>query len=353
MKQLMIFVWLWGSGITVASAQNNTIFGGGNADGWDKTSFQQASNNIFTGGNGDGISITLFAQAGNNIFTGGNGDGWDKTSFAQAGNNIFTGSAGDGWSSTSFAQPANAIFGGGIGDGWDKTSYAQPLNAIFGGGAGDGWDKTSFAQPENNIFFGGVGDGWASAYRPQGPLPVTFEYFTATKLNTPASLLKWKTAQELNSATFEIERSSDALTFAKIGSVAAAGNSNTAIEYSFTDNAPIKGLNYYRIKQIDLDGHFVYTPTRVINFDQLNAGSLSYYPNPTAGLLNIKLTEALQKEPKVINIFNAAGMVVNQLKIAANSNSVLILDLSKYARGTYFIQVRTAMANSTERIVLQ
>lgn len=312
-------------------AQNNPIFGGGNADGFDKTNFAQASNNIFGGGNADGFDKTSFAQAENNIFTGGIGDGWDTATYAQAINNIFN---------------------GGSGDGWDKTSFAQAVNNIFNGGNGDGWDKTSFAQPMNNIFFGGQGDGWANTYRPMGPLPITLEYFTARKNNTTSSLLNWKTSQEINTAAFDIERSNDAIGFKKIGVVNAAGNSNVGVEYSFIDNNPLQGINYYRLKQIDIDRRFIYTPARLVVFDKLDAANVKYYPNPTTNILTIELAASNSNEIRVVNICNSAGAVVNQLKIAANAGSKIQIDLSKYAKGIYFIQVKTATVNSIERIIL-
>jgi Secretion system C-terminal sorting domain len=339
--------------VSTLFAQNNPIFVGGNADGFDKINFAQASNNIFTGGNADGWSKTTFAQTENNIFTGGGGNGWDKTSFAQPVNNIFNGGNGDGWEKTSFAQAVNNIFNGGDGDGWEKTSFAQALNNIFNGGNGDGWDKTSFEQPSNNIFFGGLGDGWASTYRPMGPLPVTLEYFTARKNNTTSSLLHWKTIQEINTAYFDIERSSDAIGFKKIGKVNAGGNSTTAIEYNFIDNNPEQGINYYRLRQVDIDGSFMYTPARQVIFDKLQAGSVKYYPNPTNGILTIELSAVNSNEVRVVNICNSAGLVVNQFKISAFAGTKMQIDLSKYAKGTYFIQVKTAIINSTERIVLQ
>ncbi len=345
---LIIFLF----GFTILFAQNNPIFGGGNADGFDKTNFAQANNNIFNGGNADGFDKTSFAQAVNNIFNGGNGDGWDTATFAQPINNIFNGGDGDGWDKTSFAQSLNNIFNGGNGDGWDKTSFAQALTNIFNGGNGDGWDKTSFAQPMNNIFFGGVGDGWANTYRPLGPLPVRFLYFEAIKNTATSSLLKWETTQEINTSKYDVEQSNDAIVFKKIGTVIAAGNSSTNMAYTFIDNNPMIGINYYRLKQIDNDGRFIYTPTRQVIFKELNAGTVKYYPNPTNGILTIELADLNRNEIRVVNISNTAGAIVSQLKIAANAGNKMQIDLSKYAKGIYFIQVKTATINSTERIIL-
>jgi Secretion system C-terminal sorting domain len=288
--------------VFILFAQNNPIFGGGNADGFDKTNFAQASNNIFGGGNADGWNITAFAQAENNIFSGGFGDGWDTAAFAQTVNNIFN---------------------GGSGDGWDKTSHAQVVNNIFNGGNGDGWDKTTFAQAGNNIFFGGQGDGWANTYRPIGPLPITLDYFTARKNNSTSSILNWKTSQEINTAFFEIERSNDAIGFKKIGTVRAAGNSNAGIEYSFIDNNPMQGMNYYHLKQIDIDGKFTFSDIKTVKFSANNA--VSIYPNPSKGIVNIdgwyniKSMELYDISGRKLQHWNTAQATIDITNFASNN----------------------------------
>ena len=352
MKKIFIIVLCVINGL-ITSAQNNAIFQGGSGDGVNRLSFAQAGNDIFTGGSGSGWIKTSFAQTANNIFTGGSGDGWNNTTFIQAANNIFTGGSGDGWNSTSFLQAGNNIFTGGDGDGWNSTSFLQTGNSIFNGGNGDGWNAVSFLQAGNNIFTGGVGDGWSSTYRPMGPIPVTFVYFNAQKQGQMASLLNWKTSQEINSAYFNVERSSDAVNFNYIGRVSAAGNSQLPIEYYFTDNYPASGLNYYRLKQIDIDGHFTYTPSRLVRFDGSDAGVVKYFPNPTNGILNIELTTSMKKEAKVVNITNAAAVVMNQFKLGINTDQFIQIDLGRYPKGVYFIQVKTETVNSTQRVVLQ
>jgi hypothetical protein len=150
-----------------------------------------------------------------------------------------------------------------------------------------------------------------------------------------------------------VERSTDAVAFSFIGKVTAAGSSTSPLTYRFIDNVPAKGLNYYRLKQVDRDGRFVYTPVRVLQFDELDAGLVKYYPNPTSSILNIELTETMRVETKVLTLSNSSGLVVAQVKYPTNSNLIIPIDMSRYARGIYFINVKTTTANSTQRIVLQ
>ena len=108
------------------------------------------------------------------------------------------------------------------------------------------------------------------------PLPVNFSAFTATKSGTQA-LLQWQTAQEENSHDFSIQRSTDGTNYVAIGDVSAAGNSSTTRNYSFTDVAPANGLNYYRLKETDLNGYSMYSPIRTLVFSSGDAQQLIWY----------------------------------------------------------------------------
>jgi len=106
------------------------------------------------------------------------------------------------------------------------------------------------------------------------PLPLTLLQFTATKQSNTAAL-QWQTGQEQNTRDFVIERSSDGKTYTDIGTVAAAGTSNTKRYYYFTDNTPLEGNNYYRLRQRDLDGQSTYSPVRMLSFTM--SGNLIWY----------------------------------------------------------------------------
>src|SRR5258708_40341589 len=86
-------------------------------------------------------------------------------------------------------------------------------------------------------------------------LPVGLLSFDAEKKGASV-LLTWKTAQEQKSDRFEIERSADGISYHLIGTLAASGNTSMVTSYSFTDHQPLDGINYYRLKQVDIDGLF-------------------------------------------------------------------------------------------------
>ncbi|WP_277881394.1 proprotein convertase P-domain-containing protein [Hymenobacter cyanobacteriorum] len=120
------------------------------------------------------------------------------------------------------------------------------------------------------------------------PLPVELRDFTATAVGPaagPAAVrLAWATASEQNSAAFEVERSGDGEAFERIGTVAAAGSSSTARSYELMDaQLPVGAARlYYRLRQVDADGSFSYSPVRTVALTGAAEG-LSLYPNPAVG----------------------------------------------------------------------
>lgn len=186
-----------------------------------------------------------------------------------------------------------------------------------------------------------------------GPLPVTLAYFTAAKLDESSAILKWSYSGQMDAVSFEIERSGDAMSFVNIGKVMPPGNSSNNAESHFTDNNPIKGVNYYRLKITDKDGHTTYSPSRMVRFTNEITYLVKLYPNPTTGLVNISLSSEVQNDNKVINISNVAGIVMDQIKIPANGNSTITVNLGRYPKGIYMIHIKSRLINSTQRIVLQ
>jgi hypothetical protein len=112
------------------------------------------------------------------------------------------------------------------------------------------------------------------------PLPVNFTSFTAVAQGKEA-LLQWQTAQEQNSSTYSVERSPDGSpsSFTPIGTLPAAGNSSTARSYDFRDVSPLIGMNYYQLKETDLDGRFMYSPIRSLKFAFAGSSELTWIKN--------------------------------------------------------------------------
>ncbi|CAG5068551.1 hypothetical protein DYBT9623_01282 [Dyadobacter sp. CECT 9623] len=96
-------------------------------------------------------------------------------------------------------------------------------------------------------------------------LPVTLTSFTASKSGKLANLA-WATAEESNSDYFVVQRSSDAKTWKEIGRKAASGQSKSKRNYTFTDQKPLSGAGYYRLKMVDRDQTFSYSAIKNVKF---------------------------------------------------------------------------------------
>jgi hypothetical protein len=113
-----------------------------------------------------------------------------------------------------------------------------------------------------------------------GTLPIQLLSFTA-QATGGTSLLHWATATETDNAYFVTERSDDGLHWTAVGEVTGAGTSSIEHEYTLTDISPLTGINYYRLKQVDVDGHFTYSDIAEVTFaDEGHSAVLVVHPNP-------------------------------------------------------------------------
>lgn len=111
-------------------------------------------------------------------------------------------------------------------------------------------------------------------------LPVTLDNFRAA-LSNKKVYVSWNTEAEVNCGSFVVERSDDNVNYTAIKTVEGAGNSTTIRHYSVTDNTPLKGVSYYRLKQIDYDGTTTtYHPASVKN---MSGGTFDVYPTVNSG----------------------------------------------------------------------
>lgn len=162
-------------------------------------------------------------------------------------------------------------------------------------------------------------------------LPVELVSFNAEK-KQQTSLLLWETAQEMNSDRFEIERSTGA-GFTSIATVRSAGNTNSLTHYSFTDHHPLNGINYYRLKQVDIDGKYTYSKTIPVNFELTTR--LMIVPNPATDKIEIRLPA--NHHFTAWQIIDAAGKPVSQKTTI--SSLTTIADIRSLAKGLYILQL--------------
>ena len=160
-------------------------------------------------------------------------------------------------------------------------------------------------------------------------LPIELISFNLSKTENTVQL-NWATASEINNSGFEIQRSNDAKEWETLNFVNGAGNSNNVIRYSYIDKNPLMA-NYYRLKQIDYDGSFEYSPIKYIDFNR--KGNISIYPNPTKQGITINGIDS----DRVANIyiFDHMGKLIKTY--GPNTQQ---LDVQAYANGIYYIRIQ-------------
>jgi len=166
-------------------------------------------------------------------------------------------------------------------------------------------------------------------------LPVHFISFTANCQSNKV-ILQWKTANELNSRHFNVQKSPDGIRWTVSGELPAANNSTIERNYSFSDNNPTQN-NYYRIAEYDLDGKVQYT--NVIRAACDVSGVFSIWPNPAHDFAFINITSANELQV-IINVLDGKGSVMKTKKITVKKGSnQFSLDISSLANGMYSISI--------------
>jgi hypothetical protein len=178
-------------------------------------------------------------------------------------------------------------------------------------------------------------------------LPVKLTSFTAVKQRSLVHVT-WSTSQEANSSLFDVERSADGTSFTKIGTVAAKGFSNVRTDYGFDDKQPLAATNYYRLKQVDLDGKSVYSSVVKLNFDR--TGGFRITPNPASSFIYVSL-ENINTAAR-LQIIDLNGQLVRQQLISQNSSNTVV-SLSGLAKGLYTIKLVSAEKLTTQKLVIQ
>ena len=163
------------------------------------------------------------------------------------------------------------------------------------------------------------------------PLPVSFTGFGAKKIDAGVQLI-WNVAGEKDVASYEVERSTTGAIFTKLGSVAATNST----AYSFVDNQSVSGTIFYRIKEVDVDGHFKYSTIARLNLSSVI--QLRAYPSPARDQVTIEHSPTSKGS---LNITTTDGRVVKQVDIRPDLNQAVI-NISALKAGMYIVRFTNA-----------
>jgi len=175
-------------------------------------------------------------------------------------------------------------------------------------------------------------------------LPLIFTTFSATTINQNIKTI-WQTASEQNTSHFNIQRSSDGIAFATIGTVSALGSG--ANNYSFIDEHPNYGVNYYRLQSMDKDGSFVYSKT--VSATITDKRYFSIVPNPARDFATINFSKPVENTS--VRVYDITGKPLMVNAIPRNTTSYK-LNVQSLPNGFYIIHVNTPTANYTEKLLI-
>lgn len=258
------------------------------------------------------LSISIKAQV--TPYTGGEGSGSSKNQSAFTVCTQFFGDSADGFSS--------------------NTTQPIPCPMFFGGSE-DGAAQNFSALTICPSFFGGIGDGYASdSIGCLTVLPIRLVDFYGNKEET-RNILHWKVDFAPQVQLFELERSGNGNSFTTIGKVHGSTNANHL--FTYIDQAPLPGVNFYRLKIRERNGDISYSPVVVLrNFSTMQ---FSVYPNPAKNELMVYCF-VQEEQTTTVRLTDINGRRVFQQNIHLKKGvNYFRLNSSRIKIGIYLLQL--------------
>lgn len=181
------------------------------------------------------------------------------------------------------------------------------------------------------------------------PLPVKLLSFEAEKLNHTVKFA-WTTTAEVNNKEFGVQRSETGEKWTDIGIVKGHVNSAGVHAYNAEDKMPLPGVNYYRLRQTDLDGASVYSKVKAIDFSGNATEALKVYPNPAKGRLNVFSSSFTGKVG--YTILGADGRWAGS-GVLQNTLSATGINISNLEPGIYLLKLQNEENTKTTRFIVQ
>jgi hypothetical protein len=187
-------------------------------------------------------------------------------------------------------------------------------------------------------FSGGTGGVGFSKW-PTAPLPVELISFNA-KESDRSNYVFWSTATEINNDYFAIESSADGIHFSEIGTIQGAGNSNSKADYYFSDFNFYMPVTYYRLRQVDFDGHSEYSHVVAVYRSSDVGFKVNLYPNPAKDIINIEYMSD-HNSPANYKLYHSTGKIIQSGDLGSTI-SLTRIDVSGLCPGLYFLEVQSS-----------
>ncbi|MEO1514632.1 MAG: LamG-like jellyroll fold domain-containing protein [Bacteroidota bacterium] len=182
-------------------------------------------------------------------------------------------------------------------------------------------------------------------------LPVTWQHFAASRLNTRDVVLEWTTSDEIDCDSYDMQYSYDGRLFKSIGEVPCQGVSNGTAAYRHTV-AEVRAA-FYRLRQVDLDGTYSYSNVRYVGAD-VETDDFHLFPNPTNGFVMLQSKSIKQRDKLQMELRGIDGQLLLRAEGTLNSlNQQLNDHLPRLTKGIFLLQIRSEQLLFSERLLLQ
>ncbi len=230
------------------------------------------------------------------------------------------------------------------------------LTVVRGGGPSSrNADNSDCALTANSYFCAeSTGDGGV-IFNNISILPVTISTFNARKLNTEA-LLEWTTSQEINAKHVLVERSNDGIIFSTITAITTKGNSSSFADYSWIDTNPMNGVNYYRLKFVDIDTKTTYSQIKTLSFENTMALLAEIYPNPaTKNGFFVVLRDSKKIDNMIVTMYDMLGRTVETTiqKTAMLNTFQIVPKQNNLTAGIYVVDIVTDNIRTTKKLMIE
>jgi hypothetical protein len=200
-----------------------------------------------------------------------------------------------------------------------------------------------------NLSTSGVGNDLTSCSYPTSILPVTWISFTATPMSNGSVELNWQVSLQVNNKGFYILQSADGVNWSEAGFVAGEVNDPSIASYSFTDFNPANGMNYFMIRQIDLNETQNYSTIITANME--SNSQVAIWPNPASDFIHIKNPNTNGGASSRAVIYDMSGRIVMLAGLQPGLNT---LQVSSLPRGTYVITIHSPTGeNYNQKLIIQ
>ncbi|PBQ32457.1 hypothetical protein CNR22_11975 [Sphingobacteriaceae bacterium] len=261
--------------------------------------------------------------------------------------------AANGGNGGSVSDGASHAGGGGGGQGVVIYSSAQPTVNVTtqtnnGLAGADNSGGTLSAAP------GGGASGAGIITAGSGPLPVELIDFKAESLEARI-LLNWATASETNNDCFMVERSTNGIDFVSITKVKGAGTTSSYNKYAAYDNEPVEGMSYYRLKQIDYNKSYKYSPIVPVNFSGIP--DFAFFPNPIKSGETVSFTftknSAIKEFVVTITDFTGKQVWMENIYTGSGSKAEYLLEELRLQAGVYLLKMQSGSYSQVKKLFIQ